>query len=155
MKIAVKKYAAPISRRSSVVSSRYYLTQAAPLFCEISERLHELEDIKLGLGADIVQRLSSIADVSLTAFRFTVRIMHGDSTIFDSFEEQSRERAMTKQAVNNEFRRMLSQIEIHFPELAFQIRDIRQQVNRHEEARSMAINASGEILTLNRGDSFD
>ena len=120
------------------------LTEAAPIVAEICERLHELEEIKLGLAIDIFSRLNRVCEISHMAFRYTVRLMHGDATIFDSFQQQAKSRAMSKQAAHAEFQTILQVIERAFPELAHQISHIRNQVTRAEEYAHQGIVVTAE-----------
>lgn len=126
------------------------LSEAAPIVSEICERLHELEDIRLGLAVGIIARLVHVCEISHTAFRYTVRLMHGDASIFDSFQQQAEDRAMSKQAAHAEFHSVLLTIERAFPELSHQIKHIRGQVSRAEEQRSLATNSQGMVVTADR-----
>jgi hypothetical protein len=126
------------------------LTEAAPIVYEICERLHELEDIRLGLAIDIMSRLTAICEVSHMAFRYTIRLMHGDATIFSSFQEQAEDRAMSKQAAHAEFHVVIATIERVFPELSKQIEFIRGQVSRAEEPSTGRTNPQGQVVTAER-----
>lgn len=126
------------------------LTEAAPIMSEICERLCELEEVKLGMAADVIHRLARVAEMNNQAFRYTIRLMHGDAAMFDSFEQQAEKRAITKQAVHCEFRSVLAVIERAFPELAHQIGHLRQQVVRFEEQARPGVNRAGQVVTVNR-----
>lgn len=126
------------------------LSEAAPIVSEICERLHELEDIRLGLAVDILTRLNRVCEISHMAFRYTVLLMHGDATIFDSFQEQAENRAMSKQAAHAEFHAVIAAIEQVFPELSHQIRHIRGQVSRAEERATPGTNTQGIVVTSER-----
>jgi len=126
------------------------LTEAAPIVSEICERLHELEDIRLGLAVDFLYRLAAICEISHMAFRYTIRLMHGDATIFSSFQEQAEDRAMSKQAAHAEFHSVIATIERVFPELSKQIEFIRGQVSRAEEPATGHTNTLGQVVTAER-----
>ena len=126
------------------------LSEAAPIVAEICERLHELEEIRLGLAVDVLTRLVRVCEISHMAFRYTVRLMHGDVAIFDSFQEQAEDRAMSKQAAHAEFHAVLATIERAFPELSHQIKHIRGQVSRAEEPASPRTNTVGQVVTADR-----
>jgi hypothetical protein len=126
------------------------LSEAAPIVSEVCERLHELEDIRLGLGISILSRLVQVSEVSHMAFRYTVRLMHGDASIFNSFQQQSQDRAISKQAAHAEFHSVLTAIERAFPELSHQIKHIRGQVSRVEEQRSHNTNSQGLVVSVER-----
>ena len=123
------------------------LSEAAPIVAEICERLHELEEIRLGLAVDITTRLVRVSEISHMAFRYTVRLMHGDATIFNSFQQQAEDRAMSKQAAHAEFHAVLAVIEQTFPELSHQIEHIRGQVTRAEEPAHTNVNRQGLVMT--------
>ena len=60
-------------------------------------------------------------------------MFHENNHLLDSFSEQARPRAITKQAVHKEFVTEMETIERVFPELAEQIRTQRDKVNHHED----------------------
>lgn len=102
--------------------------QLYSITAEIAERLNELDELKFGFGIDVVNRLSDLAAASQSAYRLTIRLMHGDARAFLSFEAQAQERGLSKQSVHKEFTMALDRIEMIFPELAALIQQARDNL---------------------------
>ena len=105
----------------------------ARIGAEICERLDEMEELKHASSITFIQRLSRLSILSPYAYRLTVQLFHENNHLLDSFSEQARPRAITKQAVHKEFVTEMETIERVFPELAEQIRTQRDKVNHHED----------------------
>lgn len=106
---------------------------------EIAERLVELEETKLGLGADLVAKLANLYRVSPRGWRITVELLAGRmEAVGDSYNLQAHRRGCTKQAVHAEYQQMLSVIGSTFPELASAIETLRVSATAHEDGLNRA-----------------
>jgi hypothetical protein len=109
----------PVSRRSPAATS-----EAAKLLSEICERLLELDEVKHSEGAALVRRLATIADLSPSAYR--------------TYEDQARNRGLTRQALHWQWTQDQRAIKAIFPHLAIMLQGLRDTVAHHEDAMSSA-----------------
>lgn len=111
-------------------------TQAACIVTEIAERLCELDELKVGASSDVIHRLSRLHTLSPQAYRLTLQLFHGDTSLLSSFATQGAARGVTKQAVHKELNGDLEKIETLFPELAHALREQRDRATHHEDPLS-------------------
>lgn len=113
--------------------------QAAALWCEIAERLDELEGMAIGSTPNLMRRLFEIHHHSPVAYRFVLQILHGDTShLTESYRTRGDRRGKTKQDMHWEERQSIAVIKRHFPEVAEVMVKIRAQVEQHEERASKA-----------------
>jgi hypothetical protein len=110
--------------------------QAACIVSEIAERLCELDELKVGASSDVIHRLGRLHTLSPQAYRITLQLFHGDTTLLSSFATQGAARGVTKQAIHKELNGELDRIDTLFPELAHAIREQRDRATHHEDPLS-------------------
>lgn len=100
---------------------------AALIVAEIAERIAELEELRHGFGADVVQRLHTLYLSSPLGFRIAVDVMRGRlDAVADSFTVQADARGLTKQCLFVQWNTMLTDVAGAFPELADALRETRE-----------------------------
>lgn len=112
--------------------------QLAALASEITERLDEMDELKLGSARDFVRRLAEVGRISDVAFRLAVQMMHGSPAPLQSFAEQADRRGITKQGVHHEMHHAIAKIRNVFPELATEMESMRAAACAHEDPTSNA-----------------
>lgn len=106
---------------------------------EIAERLVELEDAKLGCGADLMNKLATLHRISPRGWRITIELLAGRmEAVADSYNLQAHRRGCTKQAVHAEYQQVLELIGGTFPELAKTIEALRVSATAREDQVSHA-----------------
>ncbi len=124
----------PVSRRSPAATS-----EAAKLLSEICERLLELDEVKHSEGAALVRRLATIADLSPSAYRTVLHVGCGQvEAVVASYEDQARNRGLTRQALHWQWTQDQKAIRAIFPHLAIMLQGLRDTVAHHEDAMSSA-----------------
>ncbi len=125
----------PVSRRSAADAS----SESAKLMSEIFERVLEMEEIKKGGGGALIRRLATIADLSPSAFRTVLHVGCGQvHAVVSSYEDQARNRGLTRQALHWQWGQDQRAIAAVFPALAQMLQDLRDTVAHHEDAMSAA-----------------
>lgn len=115
------------------------MSDEARLMSEVFERLIEIEEIKRGRGVALVQRLSTVAQLSTSAYRTVLHVGCGQvHAVVASYEEQARNRGLTRQALHWQWSQDMRAIRQVFPALAGMLQDLRDSVAHHEDAVSPA-----------------
>jgi hypothetical protein len=124
----------PIARQGAAT-----LSAEAALMSEIFERVLELEQLKKGRGSALVRRLATIADLSPSAFATVLHVGCGQvEAVVSSYEDQARNRGLTRQALHWQWGQDQRAIAAVFPALASVLQDLRDTVAHHEDAMSSA-----------------
>lgn len=113
------------------------ITELAKLASEISERLDEMDALKIGSAAIFVHRLSRLAAMSPPAFTITLQMMHAPDRTLASFASLADVHCRSKQAAQHELVIALQEIEPVFPHLASVIREARDTIRKHDEASGL------------------
>lgn len=107
---------------------------AYAIVAEIAARLEELNEIKKGLGADLVTQLYCIACTSRRAYDITIQLLHGNmGEVLASYQDQADKRGVTKQDIHYEFTQEVAKLERLYPELHSVILAMRRQATQHED----------------------
>lgn len=115
------------------------MSDEARLMSEVFERLIEIEAEKKGRGGALVRRLATIADLSPSAFRTVLHVGCGQvHAVVASYEEQARNRGLTRQALHWQWSQDMRAIRQVFPALAGMLQDLRDSVAHHEDTVSPA-----------------
>lgn len=117
---------APAQTRESAI--------AATLVAEIAERLEELNGIREGYAARLINHLSCIASNSERSFDITVQLLHCNyDEVLASYQDQAEKRAKTKQDIHWEFTTEVAKLKRLYPLLYQVIIATRAQAMRHED----------------------
>jgi len=107
---------------------------AATLVAEIAERLEELEGLRVGFSADLIQHLSCIATNSRRSFNITVQLLHCNyDDVLASYQDQAERRGVTKQDIHWEFQQEVGKLKRLYPRLHDVIMATRAQAMHHED----------------------
>ena len=121
---------------------------AAQLVAEIAERLEELDEIRVGFAADLIQHLSCIAINSRRAFGITVQLLHCNyDDVLASYQDQAERRGVTKQDIHWEFTQEVAKLKRLYPVLHGVILATRAQAMRHEDpiSKSETVGRAGTL----------
>lgn len=114
-------------------------SDSAKLMAEVFERLIEMNDIKFDSAAALVRRLATLADLSASGFTLVLRFGSGDTgAILRSYEQQSEDRGVTRQALHWQWANDLKTIRLCFPEIADLLAEYRSNISHKEGAISAA-----------------
>lgn len=107
---------------------------AAQLVAEIAERLEELDGLRIGYAADLIQHLACIATNSRRAFGITVQLLHCNyDDVLASYQDQAERRGVTKQDIHWEFTQEVGKLKRLYPRLYEVILATRAQAMHHED----------------------
>jgi hypothetical protein len=96
---------------------------------EIAERLEEMEEAKSLSGLAFITALSKLGAASPVAYKLTIQHMHGCCDRYMSYQDLATKRGVSKQAMQQEFRRHLAKIRAVFPAAADEIEAMRARMH--------------------------
>jgi hypothetical protein len=119
-------------------AARSPLSEQAAIVSEIAERMIELEDVKLGMAADIIQRLAQLYVATPDGFRATLELLRGNTgATTESFGHRAGGTALLKQTWYYRWKTSVKLAGKAFPELAAALTESRAHVHRHFDGMSL------------------
>lgn len=96
---------------------------------EIAERLEEMEEAKNLSGLAFITALAQLGAASPVAYKLTIQHMHGCCDRYLSYQDLAAKRGVSKQAIQQEFRRHIAKIRAVFPAAADEIEAMRARMH--------------------------
>jgi hypothetical protein len=114
-------------------------SEEARIFAEVCERLLEIEGEKFGEAKALVRRLAALSDISERGFLLVLRFGAGDTgALLASYEEQVKQRGVTRQAAHWQWQQDVKAIKLTFPAVAGLLAEYRESVRHKEDGVSAA-----------------
>jgi len=131
-------HSVPVARPSRPYSTEQSV-ELTRIVSEITERIEEMNELKVESGTDLVIRLAMIAARNRSAFALVIAVLHGRvEKLTDSYATRGDQSGLTKQAIHYRVKHELAHLDDVAPEAAHVIRELIAGIRRHEEPLSKA-----------------